>query len=93
MQAPTEKPDKPRKTRRKRVKTVEEIKRQEYLTVPDAAQLGEFTRPQVYDFIKSGILPATRVPDRPNTLRVKRTDFEKFMEENRVTPERSELED
>jgi len=68
-------------------KTLEEIKREEYLTVAEAARYARFTKPQIYEMVKTGLIPATRVPGKPHTIRIQRTDLEAFMERNKIKPQ------
>ena len=53
----------------------------EWMRVPEAAAYFQVPRSRMYDLIQKGQLPAVRLGDR--SIRVNRTEVEKFLWENR----------
>ena len=58
-----------------------EMKTREWLRVPEAADLLGIPRSRCYELIQQGELPAVRIGER--SIRVNRTELEKFLLESR----------
>jgi len=57
------------------------MERNEWLTVPEAAQELRIQRTRCYELIQHGELPAVRIGER--SIRVNRTELERFLLETR----------
>lgn len=78
----------PKTESQKREKTIEELKQEEILTVPEAARIVRLTKPKVYAMIKRGDFPAIKIPGFKNTYKVSQADLRKWMQANQFDPER-----
>lgn len=74
------------KSRRKKERAIEELGREEILTVPEAARLVRLTKPKVYEMIKRGDFPAIKVSGYKNTYKVSQSDLRQWMKANRHSP-------
>lgn len=67
-------------------KTIEELKREEWLTVAEAGRYARIPRSKMYELVKAGEVPATKIPGYGNTYKVNRRRLDQWMHENEYDP-------
>lgn len=71
------------------VRSIEELKQEEVLTIPEAARLVRIPRAKMYGLVKAKRFRAVKLPDFPNTWKILR----KHLDEDLLTYELGPKED